>query len=100
MDPPLKEGRQASLTGNPSPLVVILQITLEFVLLFQLGLGNFLFLCRWQKGWELVGKGRSQAVINIKPLLRPIQDVGREIDVKEWRFVGHLDPKADGVGIY
>ena len=84
MDPPPKEGHQASLTGNPSPLVIILQ--------FLLGLGNFLFLCRWQKGWEFVGKGRSQAVINIKPLLHPIRDVGREIDVKQWRFVGHLDP--------
>jgi len=41
-----------------------------------------------------VGKGRSRAVINIKPLLRPIRDIGREIDVKEWRFVGHFDPKA------
>ena len=47
-----------------------------------------------------MGKGWSRVVINIKSLLRPIQDVGREIDVKEWRFVGHLDPKADGVGIY
>ena len=41
-----------------------------------------------------MGEGRSQVVINIKPLLRPIQDVGRQIDVKEGRFVGHLDPKA------
>ena len=24
LDPPLKEGRKASLTGNPSPLVIIL----------------------------------------------------------------------------
>jgi len=43
-----------------------------------------------------VGKGRGRAVVNIKPLLRPIWDVGREIDVKEGRFVGHLDPKAIG----
>ena len=41
-----------------------------------------------------MGKGQSRAVINIKPLLRPIQDVGREIDVKEGRFVGRFDPKA------
>ena len=43
-----------------------------------------------------MGKGQSRAVINIKPLLRPIWDVGWEIDVKEWRFIGHLDPKAIG----
>ena len=43
-----------------------------------------------------MGKGRGRAVVNIKPLLRPIWDVGREIDVKEGRFVGHLDPKAIG----
>jgi hypothetical protein len=43
-----------------------------------------------------MGKGRSRAVINIKPLLRPIRDVGREIDVQEWRFVGRLNPKAFG----
>ena len=43
-----------------------------------------------------MGKGQGRATINIKPLLHPIQDVGREIDVKEWRFVVHLDPKAIG----
>ena len=43
-----------------------------------------------------MGKGQGRATINIKPLLHPIQDVGREIDVKEWRFVGILDPKAAG----
>jgi hypothetical protein len=31
-----------------------------------------------------------------KPLLRLIRDVGREIDVKEGRFVKRLDPKATG----
>jgi hypothetical protein len=46
------------------------------------------------EGWELVGKGQSRAVINIKPLLPLIWDVGREINVKEQRFVGCLDPKA------
>ena len=43
-----------------------------------------------------MGKGWSRVVINIKSLLRPIQDVGREIDVKEWRFISCLDPKAAG----
>jgi len=38
----------------------------------------------------------SRVVINIKPLLRPILDIGREIDLKEWRFVSRLDPKAAG----
>ena len=41
-----------------------------------------------------MGEGRGRAVINIKPLLHSIQDVGREIDVKEGRFVGRFDPKA------
>ena len=41
-----------------------------------------------------MGKGPSRAVINIKSLLLTIWDIGREINVKEWRFVGHLDPKA------
>jgi hypothetical protein len=39
--------------------VVILQVTLEFVRFLLLELGNFLLLCRWQRGWELVGKGQS-----------------------------------------
>jgi hypothetical protein len=56
-------------------------------------LGNLLFLCQQQRGRELMGEGWGQAVINIKPLLCPIRDVGREIDVKEGRFVGCLDPK-------
>jgi hypothetical protein len=43
-----------------------------------------------------VEEGRGRAVINIKPLLFPIQDVGREINVKEGRFVSCLDPKAIG----
>ena len=43
-----------------------------------------------------MGEGRGQAVINIKPLLRLIWDVGRKIDVKEGRFVSRLDPKAAG----
>jgi hypothetical protein len=43
----LKEGRQASLTGNPSPLVVILPVTLEFVHFLLLGLGNFFLLYCW-----------------------------------------------------
>jgi len=42
-----------------------------------------------------VGNVKSQAVINLKPLLCPIWDVGREIDVKKVRFVVRLDPKAD-----
>jgi hypothetical protein len=41
-----------------------------------------------------VGKGQSRTIIDIKQLLHPIQDVEREIIVKEWRFVGRLDPKA------
>jgi hypothetical protein len=40
-----KKGHQASLTGNSSPPVVILQVTLEFVRFFLLGLENFLLLC-------------------------------------------------------
>ena len=43
-----------------------------------------------------MGKSQSRAVVNIKPLLHLIWDVGGEIDVKEWRFVGRLDPKAVG----
>jgi hypothetical protein len=43
-----------------------------------------------------VGKGRSQTIIDIKSLLHPIQDIGMEIDVKEWKIVGRLDPKAVG----
>ena len=43
-----------------------------------------------------MGKGQSRAVINIKPLLRPIWDVGREIDVEERRFIDRLDSKAAG----
>ena len=43
-----------------------------------------------------MGVGWGRAVINIKPLLHPIQDVRREINVKEGRFVGCLDPKAIG----
>jgi hypothetical protein len=35
-----------NLTGNPSPPVIILQVTLEFVWFFLLGLGNLLFLCQ------------------------------------------------------
>jgi hypothetical protein len=43
-----------------------------------------------------VGIGRTRAIINIKPLVHPIQDVGRKIAVKERRFVDNLDPKATG----
>ena len=43
-----------------------------------------------------VGKIWSGVVINIKSLLRPIQDIGREIDLKEWRFIRCLDPKVAG----
>jgi hypothetical protein len=57
LDPSLKEGRQASLTGNPSRLMVILQVTLEFVRFFMLELRNFLLFYRWQRRQELVGKG-------------------------------------------
>jgi hypothetical protein len=43
-----------------------------------------------------VGKGQGRAIINIKPLLCPVWDVGKEVDVKEQRFVGRLDSKAIG----
>ena len=43
-----------------------------------------------------MGEGQGRAVINIQPLLRLIRNVGREIDVKEGRFVGYLDPKVAG----
>jgi hypothetical protein len=43
-----------------------------------------------------VGKSQGRTIINIKPLICPISNVRREINVKEWRFVGHLDPKTVG----
>jgi hypothetical protein len=56
--------------------------------------GTSSFSAAGRGGWEIVGKGQSRTIIDIKPLLHPIQDVGREIDVKDLRFVGRLDTKA------
>jgi hypothetical protein len=63
--------------------MVIPQVTLEFVFLFELGLWHDPLLHQRQRRGEPMQECRGGAVIHIKPPLRPIRDIGGEVDVEK-----------------